>query len=140
MLDDAKFARAVAQAAEECTHPLEEEGGVILHKESDYCFVKINNIHQGTDTAIALYEAEKNELGRCVFDKYKDGWLLFASFHTHPQFAPYPSSIDLGTLFQGFEHNVIYAPLHNTFSYSTWENGTSKIKKLVTKSQLNENQ
>ena len=140
MLEDKNFARVVLQASDECPHPFEEEGGVIFSRDNEYCFAKINNIHQGTDTAIALYEAEKNELGKCVFDKYKDGWVMFASFHTHPQFAPYPSYIDLDTLFQGFKHNVIYAPLHEKFSYSTWENGASKLKKLVAKSQLNENQ
>lgn len=138
MLENPRFAKTVLQAAEECSHPLEEEGGVILSRDDEYCFVKITNIHQGTDTAVALYEAERNELGRCVFDKYRDGWQLFASFHTHPQFAPYPSYIDLDTLFQGFAHNVIFAPLHKTFSYSTWENGASKVKKLVTEKELNE--
>lgn len=140
MLEDKNFARAVLRASDECPHPFEEEGGVIFSRGNEYCFKKISNIHQGTDTAVALYEAEKNELGKCVFDKYKDGWTMFASFHTHPQFAPYPSYIDLDTLFQGFEHNVIYAPLYEKFSYSTWENGESKLKKLVSKSQLNENQ
>jgi proteasome lid subunit RPN8/RPN11 len=138
MLDNKEFTKVMVQASLECSHPLEEEGGVILSRGDEYRFVKITNTHKNTPTAVALYEADKQELGKCMFDLYKEGWLLFSSFHTHPQFAPFPSNLDLNTLFQGFQHNVIYAPLYQeAFSYSTWENGSSVVKKIINRQKIN---
>ena len=138
MLTNKAFAKTIIEASFECSHPSEEEGGVILSKGDVYKFVKIPNTHRNTDTAISLYEADRVALGKMMFEMYKDGWVSFASFHTHPQFPPYPSGIDLNILFQGFEHNVIYAPLHQeAFSYSTWENEKSVVKKIISRKNLN---
>jgi proteasome lid subunit RPN8/RPN11 len=141
MLDKPAFAKAVLDAADQCDHPLEEEGGVLLARKDDYRFVKIKNKHKGSHTAISLYEADKLELGKLLFDRYKEGWEICASFHTHPSFSPYPSNLDLDTLFQGFKHNVIYAARnHGVFSYSTWENDQSVLKEIVTREELSKTQ
>lgn len=140
MFEDKKFIVVVLQAADECSHLSEEEGGIILERAGDYTFIKIENVHKGTQTAISLYEAYKPEMGRILFEKMKDGWRLFGSFHTHPLFEPYPSSLDRNTLFQGFAHNVIYAPRHGgRFSYTCWENDEIKLKTIISRTQLNEN-
>lgn len=139
MFADKKFAATVLKAANECDHPSEEEGGLIFEKAGDYCFVKIQNIHQGTSTAISLYEAQRNDMGRTIFEHVNKGWILFGSFHTHPLFDPYPSGIDIGTLFQGFPYNVIYSPKHGgLFSLTDWENDKLRLNQFITKEKLNE--
>jgi proteasome lid subunit RPN8/RPN11 len=141
MLDNKEFVKAIVQASVECSHPSEEEGGVILAKAGEYRFIKIKNTHRNTATAISLYEADRVELGKCMFDMLKNGWEIFSSFHTHPQFPPYPSGVDLNVLFQGFKHNVIYAPLYQeAFSYSTWEDERLVVKNIVSRKKLNANE
>lgn len=82
MLEDKNFARVVLQASDECPHPFEEEGGVIFSRDNEYCFAKINNIHQGTDTAIALYEAEKTSwVNVCLTNTRTAGLCSPASTH-----------------------------------------------------------
>jgi len=117
---NARLAKTLLQAVENCPHPVEEEGGIILAKDDEYCFVKVKNIHKGTDTAAGLYETDQTELKENVLTKVADGWKFYASFHTHPKYTPTPSSLDLEKLFQGFKYNAIYSPVREIFSYSQW--------------------
>ena len=117
---NARLAKTILVAAENCTHTVEEEGGIILEKDGEYCFVKVKNIHEGTDIAAGLYETDQIELKENVFSKVADGWKFYASFHTHPRYTPTPSSLDLQKLFQGFKYNVIFSPVREIFSYSQW--------------------
>jgi proteasome lid subunit RPN8/RPN11 len=119
--------KAMLEAASACPHRREEEGGIVLAKDNEYQFVKVKNIHEGTDTAVGLYETDQAELKDRVLSKVGEGWKLFASFHTHPEFSPAPSSLDLGKLFNGFKYNVIYAPRMDMFSYSQWLGDKSSL-------------
>lgn len=113
---------AMLDAKDQCTHPDEEEGGVILDKDGEYLFVKLANEYKGTSRAGGLYKASDSELNDLVFSRVKDGWRLHSSFHTHPRFAAMPSSLDRDKLFEGFKYNVIYSIETNSFSYSEWVN------------------
>jgi proteasome lid subunit RPN8/RPN11 len=117
---NAKLFKIMLQAAESCTDPIEEQGGIILSKNNEYCFVKVKNIHEGTATAAGLYETDQTELRENVLTRVGDGWKFYASFHTHPQWSSCPSSLDLEKLFQGFRYNIIFAPTTNMFSHSEW--------------------
>jgi proteasome lid subunit RPN8/RPN11 len=119
--------REMLEAAKACDNRREEEGGIILTKDGEYHFVKVKNIHNGTETAAALYETDQTELKDKVLNKVGEGWRLFASFHTHPSFSPTPSSLDLSKLFNGFKYNIIFAPDMNTFSYSQWLGNKSSL-------------
>ena len=114
------FVKAILKASEDCTSTQEEEGGLILEKEGVYEFVRVKNLYEGTDRASGLYETDQEELSQLVFSKICKGWKMHASFHTHPSFSPTPSSLDLDKLFQGFRYNIIWSPVHRTFSYSQW--------------------
>ena len=116
----------VITASEACTHPLEEEGGLLLEKDGEYLFVAIKNIHAGSQTAISLYETDKLELRDKVFSKLGEGWLMSASFHTHPCFSATPSTTDMTYLFQGFKDNYVYAPKPKVFSVTSWEGDITK--------------
>ena len=122
-----KFIRTMLDAANKCTHPSEEEGGVIIDKNGEFEFIKLKNNHAGTSTAVGLYHADDKELNELVFPKIKDGWRFYSSFHTHPSFQATPSSLDLSTLFDGFKYNVIYSILTQKFSYSEWVGDESMI-------------
>ena len=117
---DRALFRTMIDAAWQCPHPIEEEGGIILSKDGDYVFAKVKNIYAGTDTAVGLYETDQRELKEHVFSRLSEGWKMFSSFHTHPSFSATPSSLDLAKLFDGFKINIIYAPKHMMFSYSQW--------------------
>jgi len=117
---NAYLMETMLEAADSCTDPVEEQGGIILSKNNEYCFVKVKNIHAGTSVAAGLYETDQQELREHVFSKMGEGWKFHASFHTHPQWSPVPSSLDLEKLFQGFKYNVIFAPKPATFCYAEW--------------------
>jgi hypothetical protein len=117
---NSRLARAILKAAESCPHKIEEEGGIILEKDGEYCFVKVKNIYEGTDIAAGLYETDQTELKEKVLNKVGDGWKFYASFHTHPRYTSTPSRLDLEKLFQGFKYNVIFSPVKEIFSYSQW--------------------
>jgi proteasome lid subunit RPN8/RPN11 len=123
---DKKLWHQLLSAAEACNHPLEEQGGLILKKNEDYLFVQIKNIHAGSHTAVGLYETDKTELKTKIFSRMGEGWLMYASFHTHPCFSATPSVTDMTYLFQGFENNYVYAPKPKVFSATSWEGDTSK--------------
>ena len=120
------FAKTVLDAAEQCSKSSEEEGGIILSRDDEYKFVKVKNIHTGTEKAYGLYETDKKDLLQQVFSQFDSGWFMCASFHTHPTFGPTPSTIDVKNLFEGFRYNVIYSTISDMFSYSEWleENST----------------
>lgn len=127
-----KFFKAMLDASQKCTHAVEEEGGIIMEKEGEYEFVKIKNIYEGTDRAAGLYETDQEELSQLVFSRVCKGWKMHASFHTHPSFSPTPSNLDLDKLFHGFKYNVIYAPIHRTFSHSIWMDDVSCVTYIPT--------
>lgn len=113
--------KELIKARKSCENPLEEEGGVVMHLDYDkYEFIKIKNVHAGSATAIGLYEADSIEFSEKAISKMKDGWKLYASFHTHPTFPPQPSSLDVSTLFQGFKYNFIYSPLKKKYGCCMW--------------------
>jgi proteasome lid subunit RPN8/RPN11 len=112
--------REVIKAAEECAHPLEEEGGIILARDGEYLFAKVKNIHTGTGQAAGLYETDQDELREKVLNRVAEGWKMYASFHTHPSFSPSPSALDLSKLFQGFKYNIISSPKTYMFSFNEW--------------------
>lgn len=121
----------LAQAAKECNHPLEEEGGIILkHKETgNYDFVKLRNSNTGTDIAPCLWTADRYEYADKIIPRvWNRAWEHYASFHTHPRFVAVPSGIDLGTLFPGFPVNFIYSKLQNGITeWFTEKSGTSYV-------------
>lgn len=119
-LAEKPFMVAMLAAVEACKHPVDEEGGIILAKEGECVFVKVKNVYAGSDAAAGLYETDQTELQEKVLTKVVDGWKFHASFHTHPQWMPNPSRLDMEKLFQGFKHNVIFAPTTNMFSYTRW--------------------
>jgi proteasome lid subunit RPN8/RPN11 len=122
------LAGAIVDAIGECDHQFEEKGGVILEKYGDYRFIKLTNSHEGTAVAYGLYEADRNQFGEKVIPLMSDGWKLFSSFHTHPQFPAVPSSLDLAKLFQGFKHNVIFSCTDKQCTVSEWFGEELKIK------------
>lgn len=113
--------KELIKARNTCANPLEEEGGIVMHlKYNEYEFIKIKNVYAGTATAIGLYEADAEEFSSKAISKMKDGWQLYASFHTHPTFEARPSSLDVSTLFQGFKYNFIYSPLKKEYGCCMW--------------------
>lgn len=103
----------LSQARDECTEGLEEEGGVILENitTSELQYIKVRNANTGTEIAPVLWTADRFDYAKKVLPLYAQGWKRYASFHTHPQFVPYPSSIDFNVLFPGFPINYIYSPV-----------------------------
>lgn len=99
------------EATKQCGHEFEEEGGVIMYSATlnSYDFIKLRNQNTGTDIAPVLWTADRDEYAKLVIPLYSKGWKQFASFHTHPQFLPRPSGIDLNVLFPGFPVNYIYS-------------------------------
>jgi proteasome lid subunit RPN8/RPN11 len=120
MIFEKTFAGVVLDAVDVCHRFDEEEGGLILNRDKDYKFVHIDNMHSGSSHAIGLYEVSPEQFGKLVIPLMREGWKMFSSFHTHPPYSATPSNLDLGTLFKGFKHNVIYANEQRAFSYSRW--------------------
>jgi len=115
------FYKVILAAQQECTHPSEEEGGIILEKNNEFKFIKVINEHKGTPTAIGLYAANQKEIAALVLPNViKDQWKFYASFHTHPRFSATPSMIDHKYLFEGFRYNIIYSIVDQTFSFNSW--------------------
>lgn len=96
----------------ECQNLAEEEGGLIIQKDDSFSFIKVTNSHSGNPIAQGLWEPDRNEFAQKVLAKYKEGWRIYASLHTHPIFLPTPSVLDLTELFRGFPINFIYSKLH----------------------------
>lgn len=115
-----KFLKAILDASEKCNNHKEEEGGIIMEKDSEYEFVRVKNLYEGTSRAAGLYETDQEELSALIFSRVCKGWKMHASFHTHPSFSPNPSNLDLDKLFQGFRYNIIWSPNSRAFSYSQW--------------------
>jgi hypothetical protein len=101
---------------------LDEHGGVILHHtDSDaYKFVLLTNDNAGTELGPVLFTANRDEHMQSVIATFSKGWLPYASFHTHPQFPPWPSFIDMNELFPGFQTNYIFSGLTNEIMKYTW--------------------
>lgn len=99
------------EATKQCSHEVEEEGGVILYNTTldSYDFIKLRNQNEGTSIAPVLWTADRDEYAKFVIPLYSKGWKHYASFHTHPRFIPRPSSIDINVLFPGFPINYIYS-------------------------------
>jgi proteasome lid subunit RPN8/RPN11 len=116
-----KYLRVIREAAHECEcADNEEKGGVILYKDSDFKFIKLENKHKGTSTSYALYEVNPKEFGMIMTEYVTEGWQLFSSFHTHPSFPPTPSSTDMTYLFPGYKYNTIYSKLNKVFNITVW--------------------
>jgi proteasome lid subunit RPN8/RPN11 len=120
LLNNRPLIAAMLDAAKKCSHPVEEEGGVILQANDDYLFIKVKNIYEGTNTAAGLYQTDQIALKNDVLPRLNEGWKFYASFHTHPQFSATPSSLDFAKLFEGFKYNVIYSQRTDMFSFSQW--------------------
>lgn len=107
-----KIEAVLLEAVGACRHRIEEEGGVILYNaaEDSYRYEKLRNSNTGTPIAPVLWTADRYEYAEKVIPTFSKGWKHYASFHTHPQFIPYPSSIDYSELFPGFPINYIYSP------------------------------
>lgn len=102
--------QVLGHAVKECKDAKEEEGGVIIrHSDDHYQFIKLRNQNTGTEIAPVLWTADRNEYAQKVMPLFFKGWRQFASFHTHPQFLPFPSNIDLTQLFPGFSIDYIYS-------------------------------
>lgn len=108
-------------AVTSCGHPAEEEGGIILvnNAAQTFQFVKLRNQNTGTPIAPVLWTADRDEYAKNVIPLFKDGWRHFASFHTHPKFVPFPSTIDINELFPGFSINYIYS--QKTQEVTQWD-------------------
>ena len=103
---------ALFDAVSECTRTIEEEGGLILrNSEGKFIYHKLRNANTGTQIAPVLWTADRMEYARIIMPQFSKGWKNYASFHTHPQFMPHPSSVDLNQLFLGFPVNFIYSPV-----------------------------
>lgn len=94
----------------------EEEGGFIFKKDEEFAFEKIPNKNSGKAFAVVLYEADPIEIGRIDYKRWKEGWTLFASFHTHPGASTMASHLDLQKLFTGYQINFIYSPASRILS------------------------
>ena len=94
---------------------LEEHGGIIMHqpKTDAYGFVQLRNQNAGTELGPVLWTADRDEYAKHVIPMFKEGWQHYASFHTHPQFYPWPSDEDMNVLFPGFPINYIFSGLTN---------------------------
>jgi len=116
---------ALADAVDQCWNQvtdLEERGGVILHHpdRDEYVFIALRNSNTGTAIAPVLFTADRDEYAEIIIPLFKLGWKSYASFHTHPQFSPYPSSIDMNDLFPGFYINYIYSGTQDKLIKYTW--------------------
>lgn len=113
-MNDKTILSALKYAVSSCFNPDEEEGGIILvNKANEHEFIKLKNDNSGTDIALGLWTANRQEYADKIIPRFKEGWIHYASFHTHPIFYPTPSAIDATELFPGFEINFIYSQLHN---------------------------
>ena len=116
-----KYLDTIHKAADACECvDNEEKGGVILYKDEDFKFIKLENKHKGTPTSHTLYEVNPDEFGKIMTDYVTKGWQLFSSFHTHPSFPPTPSSTDMNYLFPGYKYNTIYSKLNRVFNITVW--------------------
>ena len=113
--------KVLKQAVIECSSEYEEEGGIIMYlaKDDAYKYIKLSNTNTNTPIAPVLWTADRDEYAKQVIPLFKEGWRQFASFHTHPQFIPYPSSIDLRDLFPGFSTNFIFS--QSTQEITRWD-------------------
>lgn len=117
-----------------CTNRNEEEGGVIIHHppSGEFKFHHFRNENSGTPRALTLYIADRTAFASTVFPKFKEGWRLFASFHTHPQFPPGASNTDITYLFKGFRRNFIYSPPYGVVrDYNTDEKGITDLRNFT---------
>jgi len=120
-MDKSTIESSLISAIAQCDSAiLEEEGGVIVVKDDSFKFIKLTNDNAGKPIARGLWTANPKEYGQKVITTFRDGWKQHASFHTHPQFAPYPSDIDLTKLFQSFKTNYIYSNKYNRLVRYTW--------------------
>jgi proteasome lid subunit RPN8/RPN11 len=107
--------KVLTNAVQACVERTEEEGGVIMKRpkngRTEFAYYRLRNSNTGTDIAPSLWTADRNEYAQKIIPLFKEGWTQWASFHTHPQFLPFPSGIDIHTLFPGFAVNVIYSPV-----------------------------
>ena len=103
---------------------MEERGGLVMRfgDEEKYIFVPLRNANTGTPIAPVLFTADRDEYAKIILPMFKRGWRQYASFHTHPQFAPYPSHIDMTRLFKGFLVNYIYSGTQNKLMRYEWYN------------------
>ncbi len=120
----------LSDAATECSHPIEEEGGIILYnKEQDeYQFIKLTNQNKGTQMANVLWTADRYEYADLVMPMFAHGWRHYASFHTHPRFPALPSGIDLNVLFPGFPVNFIFGKLNDEISQWNVVDGNARYE------------
>lgn len=119
------LATALEEAVQTCSkerHDVEEDGGIILCKDDMYIFFPIRNSNTGTPIAPVLYSADRDVYAKTILPMFKDGWRQYASFHTHPQFTPYPSHIDMTQLFKGFLTNYIYSGVYDKLMRYEWYN------------------
>lgn len=100
---------AIAEAISQCTHSMEEEGGIILTKDGNFQFIKLTNRDTGKPGAGSLYTVNRKEYGEIIIPLFADGWMNYASFHTHPRWPAYPSMTDYTYLFTGFPVNYIWS-------------------------------
>lgn len=112
-MDNTLLTNELLSAVKQCTSLKEEEGGVLLTKDGTIRFVKITNNLSGEPIAQGLWEADRQEYYDKVLAEIKNGWQVYASFHTHPIFLPIPSALDLTELFKGFSRNFIYSNKYN---------------------------
>lgn len=116
---------ALTDAVETCwlnINDLEERGGVIIYRGEEYQFIPLTNSNTGTPIAPGLFTADRFEYAEKIIPLFKEGWRHYASFHTHPQFPPWPSNIDMNELFPGFPINYIYSGLTDKLFKYTWIN------------------
>ncbi len=126
-----KLEEILEQAATVCNNTTEEEGGIILHKDGDYLFVKLKNNNTGTDLARVLWTADRYEYAAQVLPLLKEGFKHYASFHTHPMFVPFPSHIDVTQLFPGFSLNFIYSQAKQQVTGWTYELTADKTAAVI---------
>lgn len=128
-----ELAVAILAAVDICTHPTEEEGGIILMRGVNdppvLYFVPVANKNRGTGKATSLYELDAEDMQEHIYSKVNRNpsvvgdWMFYASFHTHHTLYPQPSVLELHTLCNKFQRNVIYATKSKTFSYTVWGKG-----------------
>lgn len=119
---------ALSDAIEICWNSiddLEERGGIIMFhsKDNKYQFVELYNENHNTSIAPFLFTADRKDYAAKIIPMFKQGWVHYASFHTHPQFAAIPSSEDNGVLFPGFPINYIYSCVGNVLKRFEWLDG-----------------
>lgn len=108
------------KACTECKWDGEEEGGIIVQKGDDFLFTKLTNENTGSPIAAGLYTVDRKEYGEKIIKLFNDGWINYASFHTHPDGCPArASTIDLSKLFKGFQRNYIFSPWNKDLTLYT---------------------